>query len=51
MPTTRITIDASLYRTGKHERRIVVIRVRGCRMTEIQAQLYGMQTQHGVLFL
>ena len=26
------------------------IRLRGCRMIKIQAQLYGMQTQQGVLF-
>ena len=28
----------------------LVLRVRGCRMTKIQAQLYGMQTQQGALF-
>ena len=36
-------------RSVKHERRKVVIRVRGCRMTKIPQQLYGMQTQQGVL--
>ena len=34
----------------KHARHNVVIRVRGCRMTKIQAQLYGMRAQQGVLF-
>ena len=33
----------------KHERRNVVIWVRGCKMTKIQEYLYGMQTQQGVL--
>ena len=37
-------------RSVKHERRNVVIRVRGCRMTNIQKELYGMQTQQGVLW-
>ena len=32
-----------------HERRNVVIRVRGCRMANIQEKLYGVQTQQGVL--
>ena len=36
-------------RSVKHERRNVVIRVRGCRMTKFPEQLYGMQTQRGVL--
>ena len=37
-------------RSIKHERRkVVVLRVRGCKMTEIQEYLYGMQTQQGVL--
>ena len=36
-------------RSVKHERRNAVIRVRGCRMTEIQEQLYGNKTQRGVL--
>ena len=35
-------------RSVKHERRNVVNRVRGCRTTKIQEQLYGMQTQQGV---
>ena len=36
-------------RSAKHERRNVVIRVRGCRMANIQEKLYGVQTQQGVL--
>ena len=36
-------------RSVKHEHRNVVIRIRGCRMTTTQQQLYGMQTQQGVL--
>lgn len=32
-------------RSLQHERHNLVTRVRGCRMTEIQAYLYGMQTQ------
>ena len=35
----------------KHEPRNVVLRVRGLRMTKIQAQLFGMQTQQGVIFV
>ena len=44
-------IEASngALRSAKHERRNVVIRVRGCRMANIQEKLYGVQTQQGVL--
>ena len=38
-------------RSVKHERRNVVIRVRGCRMTKIPEQLYPMQTQQDVLLI
>ena len=50
MPTTPIPTDACPQRTVAHERRNVVLRVRGCSMTKIQAQLHGMQTQQGILF-
>ena len=37
-------------RVLQHERHNVVVRVRGCRMTKIQAYLHKMQTQQGVRF-
>ena len=36
-------------RSVKHERRNVVIRFRGCRMTKIQEYLYRMHAQQGLL--
>ena len=50
MPTTHIPTDASPEQAVKHERCNVVLWVRGGKMTKVQAQLYGMQTQQGVLF-
>ena len=52
MATTHIPpIQASngALRSMKHEHRNVVIRVRGCKMTKLQEELYWMQTQQGVL--
>ena len=37
-------------RSLQHARRNVVVRVRGCRTTKIQAHLYGMRTQQYGLF-
>ena len=51
MLTTQFLTDASRERTVKHERRSVFLRVRVCRMTEIQAQLDGMKTQQSVFLL
>ena len=50
-PLRFLPIQASdgALRCVKHERRNVVIRVRGCRMAKIQEQLYRTQTQQGVL--
>ena len=50
-PLMFLPIQASdgALRSVKHERRNVVIRVRGCRMTKVQEYLYGMHTQQGLL--
>ena len=44
-----IQVSNGALRSVKHERRNVVIRVRGCKMTESREELYGMHTQQGVL--
>ena len=44
-----IQVSNGALRSVKHERRNVVLRVRGCKMTKSREELYGMQTQQGVL--
>ena len=46
----RIQYFDGALRSVKHERRNVVVRVRGCRMTRIQEYIFGMQAQQGVLW-